>query len=579
MSMALSLAAVRPGTAAPSHLQPYPEPQLKAPLERASVVPSAHYRRRAAFVTSCIVALSLQARRRHRQTQLLAARRVQRESDAPAIRDDKGFAVAKKAQKVGLFLDVENLGFFLKQDKAVRRLVEWASEHGDVVIRKAVACFVATGSQSFVRDLADEGFELLNVSPIASGKSSADMKLVVEIMDVYQSLDVIVLATCDSDFSHLCFKLRERGKTIELMTQDSPLSKAVMSSAKVRKLSTQPSAVHTKDVADAVELIDRASASIDWSSGPVNASLVKDAMLRLTGHGFSHQDYGFLRFADFAKASGRFNSSENERKTVVHLFPKEVLTTATDGTVRKSQEVLAVRRVGAPAERRTTPRQGTDTSTSPTGSTQHAPPTLIREWIDLLEEVMPTIDWSRGPVNGKVVKNALGALAGCSFNQTDYGFRRFADFLIATKRFDVCHDGSSFFPSGPGAPLRPAKDGGLKKAAPQTNTSPDMSGRTPSEAFKTEPVASGESSPKLPIDLLDKAIETIDWSSGPVTGTPLKEALMRLTGRTFHEKAYGFRRFNEFIKASGRFHIQDNRWIRPIRLPPKPRHQASRRDA
>ncbi len=47
---------------------------------------------------------------------------------------------ARVDARVGVFVDVENLGSFLKADGA-RRLVEWSTEYGKVVMRKAVGNF------------------------------------------------------------------------------------------------------------------------------------------------------------------------------------------------------------------------------------------------------------------------------------------------------------------------------------------------------------------------------------------------------------------------------------------------------
>ena len=74
--------------------------------------------------------------------------------------------------RVGVFVDAENLGFFLKSDGA-QRLVEWGAVHGKVVIRKAIGNFTGSGVHAHQAKLVENGFDLVHVASPVSGKSTA----------------------------------------------------------------------------------------------------------------------------------------------------------------------------------------------------------------------------------------------------------------------------------------------------------------------------------------------------------------------------------------------------------------------
>ena len=219
--------------------------------------------------------------------------------------------------RVGVFVDVENLGFFLKADGA-QRLVEWGAAHGKVVIRKAIANFSGSGVHAHQAKLTENGFDLVHVASPVSGKSTADVRLAVEVMDLQSSLDTVILATGDVDLSHVCFKLREYGKTVEGVMPRSPLSNIVKNSvdrlrivdpklaAKISARREAPATVPTRLAVDDMALLQRAIGLIDWSDGETkNASAVKDAMLRLDSS-FSLKDTGFSAFGPLIHVSGLF---------------------------------------------------------------------------------------------------------------------------------------------------------------------------------------------------------------------------------------------------------------------------------
>lgn len=136
------------------------------------------------------------------------------------------------ADRVALFLDVENLSGWLKSGGGQKLLAE-ANQLGQVVVRRAYGNFSQTAVSARQPELNTLGFELVHVYHPVKGKNSADIQIVVDVMDTLRQmpdLQWFVLATGDSDFSPLFRRLRELGKSIVGVGPRSVLSESVNSS-------------------------------------------------------------------------------------------------------------------------------------------------------------------------------------------------------------------------------------------------------------------------------------------------------------------------------------------------------------
>jgi uncharacterized LabA/DUF88 family protein len=120
---------------------------------------------------------------------------------------------------IALFLDFENLvtntgispsNFDLQP--SLDRLLE----KGKVVFRRAY-CDWSRFPDAKTR-LHDYGVELLDVPPSTrAGKNGADMRLVIDALELCYArghIDTFVIASGDSDFCPLAYKLRENGRTV-----------------------------------------------------------------------------------------------------------------------------------------------------------------------------------------------------------------------------------------------------------------------------------------------------------------------------------------------------------------------------
>src|SRR5436305_2562059 len=120
---------------------------------------------------------------------------------------------------LAVFFDFENIGIGLnhRRDRfEINKVVERLVEKGKVVAKKAYADW--SRFANYTAPLHEAAIELIEIPRRGqSGKNSADIRLVVDAMDLAHSkehIDTFVIVSGDSDFSPLVSKLKENGKRV-----------------------------------------------------------------------------------------------------------------------------------------------------------------------------------------------------------------------------------------------------------------------------------------------------------------------------------------------------------------------------
>src|SRR5271168_5531727 len=120
---------------------------------------------------------------------------------------------------LAVFIDFENLalGFQNRRDRFdIDRVLERLVEKGKIVVKKAYADW--SRFSVYTPPLHEAAIELIEIPRRAqSGKNSADIRLVVDAMDLAYAkthIDTFVVVSGDSDFSPLVSKLKELGKHV-----------------------------------------------------------------------------------------------------------------------------------------------------------------------------------------------------------------------------------------------------------------------------------------------------------------------------------------------------------------------------
>jgi len=120
---------------------------------------------------------------------------------------------------LAVFIDFENLALGFKDKKSkfeINKVLERLVEKGKIVAKTAYADWHRY--DDYKKQLHEAAIALIEIPRRAmTGKNSADIRLVVDAMDLCYSkdhIDTFVIVSGDSDFSPLVSKLKENGKRV-----------------------------------------------------------------------------------------------------------------------------------------------------------------------------------------------------------------------------------------------------------------------------------------------------------------------------------------------------------------------------
>ncbi|HEV8237908.1 MAG TPA: NYN domain-containing protein [Thermoanaerobaculia bacterium] len=128
-------------------------------------------------------------------------------------------ASSYEERKLAVFCDLENVAIGSRDTGInfdINMVLERLLEKGKIIVKKAYADWTRYGD--YKRPFHEAGVELIDIPQRSySGKNSADIKMVVDAMDLCyakEHLDTFVLLSGDSDFSPLVGKLKENDKYV-----------------------------------------------------------------------------------------------------------------------------------------------------------------------------------------------------------------------------------------------------------------------------------------------------------------------------------------------------------------------------
>jgi uncharacterized protein (TIGR00288 family) len=123
-------------------------------------------------------------------------------------------------RKIAMFCDLENVALGVRDSEIskfdINLVLERLLEKGKIIVKKAYADWERYSE--YKRPFHEAAIELIDIpQKFYSGKNSADIKMVVDAMDLSYSkehLDTFVILSGDSDFSPLVSKLKENNKYV-----------------------------------------------------------------------------------------------------------------------------------------------------------------------------------------------------------------------------------------------------------------------------------------------------------------------------------------------------------------------------
>jgi uncharacterized protein (TIGR00288 family) len=232
---------------------------------------------------------------------------------------------------IAVFVDFENLALGAEQsnkgrfqmDPVLKRLLE----RGRIVFKRAYSDWQRF--HKFMREFHMLGFEMIDIPhSSASGKNSADIRMVVDAIDLcYQKshIDTFALLTGDSDFSPLVSKLKENDKRVIGCGVRSSTSDLLASSCdefiyydslieETKRPRRRAAKEHTGKQQEVFERLLATVASLEEEYDPLWGSVVKKTLKRVYPD-FAESYYGYRSFSELladAKREGLIELEEGE---------------------------------------------------------------------------------------------------------------------------------------------------------------------------------------------------------------------------------------------------------------------------
>jgi len=253
---------------------------------------------------------------------------------------------------IAVFIDFENLAIGVRHMNnagqfQISLVLKRLLEKGRIVYKRAYCDW--SNYRDAVREFHTHGIELIDIPQSRmSGKNSADIRMVVDAMDLCyakQHIDIFALISGDSDFSPLVSKLKENNRRVLGVGVKSSTSDLLIANCdefiyyddlirvakkvptkEVRATVTKEGAVGAAKVdkfQEAVERVLEVLHSIEQDFDPLWGSTLKQAIRRVFP-GFNEGYYGFNSFSELLEAiddKGLIELEYDESKKNYKVWP------------------------------------------------------------------------------------------------------------------------------------------------------------------------------------------------------------------------------------------------------------------
>jgi uncharacterized protein (TIGR00288 family) len=216
---------------------------------------------------------------------------------------------------IAVFVDFENLAIGVRDMKAgkfqIPLVLKRLLEKGRIVYKRAYCDW--SNYRDAVREFHAQGIELIDIPQSKmSGKNSADIRMVVDAMDLCyakQHIDIFALISGDSDFSPLVSKLKENNRRVLGCGVKSSTSDLLIANCDefiyyddlIRTAKKSPTVKKGKPATDkkqeAIDQVMEVLQSLDQDYDALWGSMLKQAIRRVHP-GFNEGYYGYENFSD-----------------------------------------------------------------------------------------------------------------------------------------------------------------------------------------------------------------------------------------------------------------------------------------
>jgi uncharacterized protein (TIGR00288 family) len=219
---------------------------------------------------------------------------------------------------IAVFVDFENLAIGVRDMRGagpfqIQLVLKRLLEKGRIVYKRAYCDW--SHYQDSVKEFHGQGIELIDIPQTRiSGKNSADIRMVVDAMDLCHSkghIDVFALISGDSDFSPLVSKLKESNKRVIGCGVKSSTSDLLIATCDefiyyddlirvARKPKRPPAKGKKEDATDkkqeAIDRVLEVLTSVEQDYDTLWGSALKQAVRRVHP-GFNESYYGYGSFS------------------------------------------------------------------------------------------------------------------------------------------------------------------------------------------------------------------------------------------------------------------------------------------
>jgi uncharacterized LabA/DUF88 family protein len=227
---------------------------------------------------------------------------------------------ASVEQRLGVFIDFENIALGVRDAQYkkfdINLVLQRLIEKGRIVFKKAYADW--TRYSEYKREFHEAAIELIDIPQRAySGKNSADIRMVVDAMDLASSkghITTFVICSGDSDFSPLVSKLKENDKSVIGVGVKNSTSDLLISNCDefifyedlVRETRALPSIENLPEkkrelfrlMLDSLQALVRENYDVIWGS------MIKQTMQRKQPY-FNESYYGYKSFSELLEDAQR----------------------------------------------------------------------------------------------------------------------------------------------------------------------------------------------------------------------------------------------------------------------------------
>ncbi len=220
---------------------------------------------------------------------------------------------------IAVFVDFENLAIGVRDMKSgefeIRLVLKRLLEKGRIVYKRAYCDWRNYGDA--VREFHGQGIELIDIPQSKmSGKNSADIRMVVDALDICyskQHIDAFALISGDSEFSPLVSKLKENDKRVigcgvKRSTSDLLIGNCdefiyyddLVRAAKKSRRAPKRSKAKVDKKQEAADRLLELLESMEQDYDTVWGSALKQAVRRVYP-GFNEGYYGYTSFSQLLK--------------------------------------------------------------------------------------------------------------------------------------------------------------------------------------------------------------------------------------------------------------------------------------